>query len=92
LIGGSLSIGRLEIHEMSMDRGVMKMRARPQGIAIAPGATVTLEPGGYHLMFQNLTRPLVKGERVKGTLVFEKAGTIEVEYEVRAIGSGSHGH
>jgi copper(I)-binding protein len=94
LLGGTFALsGRVEIHEMSMDQGVMKMRELKGGIEIRPGATLELKPGSYHLMFTNLTRPLAKGDRVKGTLVFEKAGTLEIEYAVEAIGAvPSHGH
>ena len=84
LIGGSVSFaGRFEIHEMSHEGGVMKMRPLPKGIEIKPGETVELKPGSFHLMFMELKSPLVKDQkpRPKGTLVFEKAGTIEVEYE-----------
>jgi len=87
LIGGSVPIaGKFEIHEMSMDGGVMKMRPLPNGIEIKPGQTVELKPGSYHLMFVGLKEPFVQGKRVKGTLQFEKAGTVEVEYAVEAIG------
>jgi copper(I)-binding protein len=87
LIGGSTPIaGKFEIHEMSMDGGVMKMRMLPNGIEIKPGETVELKPGSYHLMFVGLKEPFEKGKRVKGTLQFEKAGTVEVEYAVEAVG------
>jgi copper(I)-binding protein len=87
LIGGTFALSRgVEVHEMSIDRGVMKMRQLNAGVEIQPGATVELKPGSAHLMFTELSRPLAKGERVKGTLVFEKAGTVEVEYTVEAIG------
>jgi copper(I)-binding protein len=99
LTGGSLSIaGRLEVHEMSMDSGMMKMRQLVQGLEIKPGETVELKPGGYHLMFLQLREPLVTGAPLKGTLVFEKAGTVEIEYDVAPIGarempaSGGHSH
>ena len=97
LIGGTFAQSRaIEIHEMSVERGVMKMRELKGGLEINPGATVELKPGALHLMFTDLARPLAKGERVKGTLVFEKAGTVEVEYAVEAIGgtpAGGHaGH
>jgi copper(I)-binding protein len=99
LLGGTFALsGRVEIHEMSMDQGVMKMRELKGGIEIRPGATLELKPGSYHLMFTNLTRPLAKGDRVKGTLVFEKAGPLEIEYAVEAMGAvpahggGTHGH
>jgi periplasmic copper chaperone A len=81
-----------EIHEMSTDGGVMKMRAIKGGLELKPGATIELKPGSYHLMFVGLTRELAKGERVKGTLVFEKAGSLEVEYAVEAIGAAPAGH
>jgi periplasmic copper chaperone A len=78
--------GRAEIHEMAVQDDVMKMRPLPRGVEIAPGFTVKLEPGGLHLMFLDLKRPLAKGDRVKGTLTFERAGSIEVEFVVEAMG------
>lgn len=97
LIGGSAAFaGRFEIHEMSEQGGVMKMRHLPRGLEIKPGETVELKPGSFHVMFMDLKQPLVKDQkpRPKGTLVFEKAGTVEVEYAVEAVGSspGGHGH
>src|SRR6516165_1016813 len=51
LVGGSAdSAGKVEIHEMSMTSGVMKMRPLDKGLEIDPGKTVKLSPGGYHLM------------------------------------------
>jgi copper(I)-binding protein len=84
--------GRFEIHEMAIQDGVARMRALPRGLEIAPGATAKLAPGGYHLMFMNLTRPLRQGERFKGRLVFEKAGAVDVEFTVEAMGARPHGH
>lgn len=95
LIGGSAAFaGRFEIHEMSHEGGVMKMRHLPKGLEIKPGQTIELKPGSFHVMFMDLKQPLVKDQkpRPKGTLVFEKAGSIEVEYEVEAIGSSPGGH
>jgi copper(I)-binding protein len=92
LTGGSTEIAkRFEVHEMSMDGGVMKMRELKDGIDIAPGATVELKPGSYHIMMQDLSRPLAKGERVKGSLNFEKAGKIDIEFAVEAIGGSPGG-
>lgn len=92
LTGGSADVAkRFEIHEMSMDGGVMKMRELKNGLEIAPGATVELKPGSYHIMMMNLSRPLAKGDRVKGSLTFEKAGKIDVEFAVEAMG-GTHTH
>jgi copper(I)-binding protein len=87
LIGGSTTLaGKFEIHESAMEGGVMKMRPQTKGIEIKPGQTVELKPGSYHLMFIGLKAPFEKGKRVKGTLQFEKAGTVEVEYAIEAAG------
>lgn len=80
--------GQPEVHEMTDEGGVMKMRPLAKGLVIPAGATVKLEPGGYHLMLLQLKKPLSAGQRFKATLVFEKAGPIEVEFEVRAMGAG----
>ena len=87
LIGGSAEVAqKFEVHEMSMDGGVMRMRELKDGLEIPPGATVELRPGSYHIMMMNLSRPLAKGDRVKGSLTFEKAGKIDVEFTVEAMG------
>ncbi|PZU94279.1 MAG: hypothetical protein DI527_03540 [Chelatococcus sp.] len=78
--------GRTEIHEMAVKDGVMTMRPLKDGVEIAPGAKVEFKPGGYHIMFMELKEPLKQGERRKGTLTFEKAGSVEVEFAVDAIG------
>ena len=92
LIGGSTEVaGKFEIHEMSMDNGVMKMRPLANGIEIKPGETVEFKPGGYHLMFVGINKPVEKGKMVKGTLEFEKAGKVDVEYAVEAIGGAPKG-
>jgi periplasmic copper chaperone A len=93
LIGGANSASeKFEIHEMTMDNGVMKMRPLPNGVEIQPGTTVEFKPGSYHLMFVGLKRPFEKGQRVKGTLQFEKAGKVEVEYAVEAVGGSPSAH
>jgi periplasmic copper chaperone A len=92
LTGGTLPVAAaVEVHEMSMSAGVMKMRRLEQGLEIKPGQTVELKPGGYHIMFMGLREGLKEGQPVKGTLVFEKAGTIEIEYRVAPIGAQSGG-
>lgn len=97
LIGGTLvGAGSVEIHETRREGDVMRMRRLEQGIVIGPGETVELKPGSYHVMFMQLRRGFTEGERIKGTLVFEKAGTIEVEFKVEGIGArpadGEHKH
>jgi uncharacterized protein YcnI len=96
LIGGSFAgASRAEVHEMRMQGDVMRMNPVAGGLEIKPGATVELKPGGEHLMFMDLKEPLREGQTVTGTLVFEKAGTVAVEYTVRGLGGaggGAAGH
>lgn len=88
LIGGSAVVtGVFEVHEMSMTDGIMRMRMLRNGLEIKPGETVVLKPGSFHVMFMELKQPLARGDKIKGTLVFEKAGTVEIEYEVAALGA-----
>lgn len=92
LVGGSSDVSnRLEVHEMSMDKGVMKMRPVTDGVEIKPGQTVMLKPGGLHIMFTGLKKPLVQGEHIKGTLTFAKAGNVEVDFSVAGIGAQGPG-
>ena len=69
---------RVEIHSMEMDNGVMRMRAVDGGLVIAPGDSVTLAPGGLHIMLMGLTTDLAPGTQHEITLVFEKAGEIKL--------------
>lgn len=80
-----------QIHSMTMEGGVMKMRPVESGLEIKPGETVTLQPGGYHIMFVNLKHPLEQGQSVKATLKFEHAGAVDVEYPIVAIGAPAPG-
>ena len=80
LSGTTTAADRLEIHEMSVTDGIMRMRALPDGLAIAPGQTVKLAPGGYHIMLIGLKKPLAIGDRVPARLKFEKAGEVAVSY------------
>jgi len=81
----------VEIHEMKQEGGVMRMRALPAGLPIPAGGRVELAPGGLHLMFMGLEGRLNEGERIKGELVFEKAGRVAVEFKVESLGYGSKG-
>lgn len=88
----SKASGKVEIHEMKMDGNVMRMRELEKGIELPPGATVELKPGGFHLMFMGLASPFAKDGKVPVTLVFEKAGSIDVELVVEAMGAGAPTH
>lgn len=81
--------GRGEIHEMTVEGGVMKMAALEKGIVIGPGKTVALKPGGLHLMFLDLKSGPKAGETIAGTLTFERAGTVPVTFTVAPIGAQS---
>jgi periplasmic copper chaperone A len=88
LIGGSADIaGKVEVHEMTMTNGVMKMRPLDKGLAIEPGKTVKLAPGGYHLMMFDLKSPLKQGDKLPVTLEFEKAGKVTVSLDVQGVGA-----
>jgi len=90
LIGAvTTSADRVEIHEMSMTDGVMKMRPLADGLTIKPGETVELKPGGFHMMFMDIKQPLKQGDTLKATLTFEKAGKVDVSFGVQAIGAGA---
>jgi copper(I)-binding protein len=72
---------------MAMEKGVAKMRQLKDGLEIKPGQTVELKPGATHVMLVDLKKPLSKDDHFKATLVFEKAGMAEVEFDVLAIGA-----
>ena len=93
LVGGSLARATgFEIHRMANVDGVMTMRPVEGGLPIPAGGTVTFEPNGLHLMFPGLGAQLKQGERVGGTLVFEKAGTVAVDFAVDAIAAKGDEH
>jgi copper(I)-binding protein len=75
-----------QLHEMAVKDGVMTM-SEAEGIEIPAGGSVTLAPGGFHLMFIGLKDPLTEGEELPVTLTFEKAGSIETYLHVIAIGA-----
>jgi periplasmic copper chaperone A len=92
LIGVSAEVaGKVEVHEMAMNNGVMTMRPLDKGLAIDPGKTVKLAPGGYHLMMFDLKSPLKQGDKLPITLEFEKAGKVKVSLDVQGIGAPAPG-
>jgi periplasmic copper chaperone A len=78
---------KVEIHEMTTLDGIMMMRPVAGGLVIPPGASVAFAPGGNHLMFIGLTSPFNEGGHVSAALMFEKAGKIDVTFEVGSIGA-----
>jgi len=90
LVSASTPIaGTIGIHEMTMDNGVMKMRPVTGGLEIEPGATVELKPSSFHLMIMNVKQPINKGKPFAATLTFEKAGPVDIEFSVEAMGAAS---
>lgn len=79
--------GKTEIHLMNMVDGVMQMRPITDGLTVPPIDTVALEPNSYHLMFMDLAGPLSEGETLRGELTFERAGSVEVTFQVMGIGA-----
>ena len=87
-VSGSTPVaGRFEIHEMSMDKGVMKMQPLQSGLEIKPGETVELKPSSFHIMMMDLKQPIQRGKPFKASLMFEKAGEVDVEFAVEAVGA-----
>ncbi len=92
LVSASSSVvPRVEIHEMKMDGSVMRMR-EVKALDLPKGKTVSLEPGGYHIMLMNLAKPIAAGDRVPLSLVIESGGarqTVEVQAEARTPGNAA---
>ena len=85
LVGASSPVaGMTQIHQMKMEGDVMKMNEVEGGLIIPAGQSVTLAPGGFHIMFMQLAQQLTEGSTVPLTLTFEQAGTVELELMVGA--------
>lgn len=85
---------KVELHTHLHENGVMKMR-QVDHVAAHKGMTM-LKPGGDHVMFMNLNAPFEEGKTFPLTLVFEKAGEIDVDVHIKSVGAmgnaNSHGH
>ncbi|MGE0283540.1 MAG: copper chaperone PCu(A)C [Rhizobiaceae bacterium] len=97
LISATVEVAqKVEIHQMDMKDGVMTMRAVDGGLDVPAKGELALQPGkeggGYHLMFMGLKKPLVEGEKIPGTLTFEKAGTVSVEFAVEGKCEAAQDH
>lgn len=92
LIGArSPAAQRVELHTTELDGAGVARMVEQARIEIAPGATVTFEPGGLHVMFMGLAQPLAEGDRVPAELLFED-GAVAVVFEVEPRRGGAHGH
>ena len=92
LISASSSVSKtMELHTMVMDGNIMKMR-EVKGIDVPANGSVELKPGGLHLMFMDLNEQLKPGSTFKVKLKFEKAGEVEVPFQVMDMRPAGHGH
>ena len=91
LLGGSSAVAaQVQLHSMTTQGQVMRMRPLTEGLAVAPGATTRIQPGGgLHLMLIGLKRPLRSGDHAAITLDFAKAGPLRVDFIVRPQGDAS---
>ncbi|HXQ51769.1 MAG TPA: copper chaperone PCu(A)C [Stellaceae bacterium] len=80
--------GVAQLHTMIDDNGVMKMRP-VTAIEVKPGASVTLKPGGFHVMLMDLKQPLAEGQSFALTLTFEKAGPVETKVIIAKAGAAA---
>lgn len=86
LVGGSTPVAeRLEIHSVSMENNIMRMRHQKEGVEVPAGGQLELKPGGYHIMLIGLKQPLKAGESIPATLEFAKAGKVEVSFSVDSL-------
>lgn len=89
LVGGSSDIAPMvEVHEVVMSGGEMKMQPKEGGIVIAAGSSVTLEPGGLHVMLMNLSKAILDGDEVTVTLDFEGAPSQTLTLPAKTSASG----
>ena len=91
MVASSPVSGKVEIHTMSMDGGVMRMRPLPNGIAIPANGSATLKPGGNHIMFIGLKKPLKRGGTFPVTLRFEKAGLVTANFTIMPVAATGPG-
>jgi copper(I)-binding protein len=92
LAGATDIAERVEVHEMAVIDNVMRMRPVDGGLVVKAGESVELKPGGYHVMFIGLKRPLREKETFTADLEFRDAGTSPVTFTVRGIGAHNSGH
>lgn len=88
LVSGTSPVAaEVQLHTMTMDGGVMRMRQVEGGIAVPAKDTLELKPGSYHIMFMGLKRQLRQGERFPVTLRFQRAGSVTVQFAVQPVTS-----
>lgn len=92
LKGGSFAeAAHVEVHAGPRQGGAAQMAPAQGGLVIAPGETVTLRPGGDHLMFVGLRSPLERGATKQAILQFERSGALEVDFTVEGSAGKANG-
>lgn len=92
IVGVSSDVSaRTELHTHLNENGVMRMRHVKDGVEVPAGGMVTFKPGGLHIMFIGLHKPLKQGTRFPVTLMFEKAGKQTFDIEVKSVGAMNGG-
>ena len=96
LSGASPVAAEVQLHTMTMDGGIMRMRRVEGGIAVPARGALELKPGSYHIMFMGLKKPFKQGDMIPATLVFARQGRVAVRFNVQPIAStvpmeGGHG-
>jgi copper(I)-binding protein len=88
LSASSSAAAKVEIHQIALlQDGIMTMRSLDDGLTIPSDATVTLAPGGDHIMFVGLNAPFEEGQHIPVSLNFERAGKIDANFEVGSVGA-----
>lgn len=92
LLSATAPVARqVQIHTVSIEGGIMRMREVKGGLPIPAGTTVALKPGGYHLMLIGLKAPLKQGTLIPAELRFKRAGKVRIQFKVEAISYGGPG-
>lgn len=91
LSASSPAAAKVEIHQMAVQDGIMTMRLLEEGLVIPPGATVTLAPGGDHIMFVGLNAEFEEGQRIPVSLNFQRSGKLDTTFDVGNVGAKGHG-
>lgn len=93
LIAVEADVPRVMIHTTVMEDGIARMRHVDGGVEIPAGGQALLQPGGLHVMFMGLRNtPLVAGETLPATLIFEKAGAVPVIFDIVPRSTSGAGH
>ena len=91
LAASSPVAGHAEVHEMTMEGNVMRMRELAGGLKLPAGQAVALAPGGLHVMLVDLKQPLVAGQVIPVQLRFERAAPIDMQVRVASVGAQAPG-